>query len=642
MTTPCPHCQVAIQIDSSTLAAFAGRNHFNCPACQGLVALPQRPTNVASAHRGINRNLLILGSVALIVLGGIGFFLASQKSGDTNTTVQNIRNEIINNTYFQNLIATGVTTKEDLEAIGDIRPHKDGFIGISASKLDWKEAKALAARTGSVIIDAGSDNELSSWLVKTFTLSSTSPAWIRSREDVGLLTNEGPVALKDADGLRKVLLHWKPAEAEPVEVKTATSGLSADGLIAYYPFNGNAEDASGNDFHAQVNGAKLTEDIAGNANAAYQFDGKSSVILAPVNINPDVAPNLTMVAWARADSDHPIQQLLTHDSAGYCRSLVIDHRGGGVGWSAFCGSGDVLGYEPVTSGKWNFLAVIYEEEKKMVTMFVNGRKMRKQGGTPKSHKTLAIGSRLQPVDCFHGAIDEVRVYNRALNESEIEQHYQAFKGLAAPDDEGQPKPYSGRKLSEMVDPDTAAVWENDEFEDPGKSGFSWAMKNEFKDGRITIDGMGKPSWGASAHQFNDFAVQVVARTSRDKHHGWGVCIYKHPQGEDAQGVEVLLDSEGMLSIVDCRWTPAGRKEIDPVGPVPVAAFKKGEFNTLVAAFSETRKLAVFVNGMEACAPIELPYVLEPAMLQLSSAGGASAPARLEFESFKIFSLAEKK
>jgi hypothetical protein len=44
-------------------------------------------------------------------------------------------------------------------------------------------------------------------------------------------------------------------------------------LIADYPFNGNALDASGNGYNGTVNGATLTTDRFGNPNAAYEFDG---------------------------------------------------------------------------------------------------------------------------------------------------------------------------------------------------------------------------------------------------------------------------------------------------------------------------------------------------------------------------------
>ena len=46
-----------------------------------------------------------------------------------------------------------------------------------------------------------------------------------------------------------------------------------DGLVAYYPFNGNANDESGNENDGTVNGATLTLDRFGAPNSAYDFDG---------------------------------------------------------------------------------------------------------------------------------------------------------------------------------------------------------------------------------------------------------------------------------------------------------------------------------------------------------------------------------
>jgi hypothetical protein len=50
----------------------------------------------------------------------------------------------------------------------------------------------------------------------------------------------------------------------------------ADGLVAYYPFNGNAADESGND--GVVYGSTLTEDSFGNPDNAYSFDGVDDYI----------------------------------------------------------------------------------------------------------------------------------------------------------------------------------------------------------------------------------------------------------------------------------------------------------------------------------------------------------------------------
>ena len=45
-----------------------------------------------------------------------------------------------------------------------------------------------------------------------------------------------------------------------------------DGLVAYYPFFGYANDTSGNGLHGTVNGAVLTTDRDGNLNRSYSFE----------------------------------------------------------------------------------------------------------------------------------------------------------------------------------------------------------------------------------------------------------------------------------------------------------------------------------------------------------------------------------
>ena len=54
-----------------------------------------------------------------------------------------------------------------------------------------------------------------------------------------------------------------------------------DGLVAYYPFNGNANDESGNGNDGEVNGATLVKDRFGNSGKAYSFDGVDDNIEVP-------------------------------------------------------------------------------------------------------------------------------------------------------------------------------------------------------------------------------------------------------------------------------------------------------------------------------------------------------------------------
>ena len=60
--------------------------------------------------------------------------------------------------------------------------------------------------------------------------------------------------------------------------QTIPSYVPANGLVGWWPFNGNANDESGNGNHGTVNGAKISVDRFGNNNNSFIFDKQSNYI----------------------------------------------------------------------------------------------------------------------------------------------------------------------------------------------------------------------------------------------------------------------------------------------------------------------------------------------------------------------------
>ena len=87
------------------------------------------------------------------------------------------------------------------------------------------------------------------------------------------------------------------------------SYVPKDGLVGYWPFNGNANDESGNGNHGTVNGATLTADRNGVTNSAYSFDGVSNYITAESN-DKFSSPNLSINLWVNKLSERDIQFLV--------------------------------------------------------------------------------------------------------------------------------------------------------------------------------------------------------------------------------------------------------------------------------------------------------------------------------------------
>ncbi len=71
--------------------------------------------------------------------------------------------------------------------------------------------------------------------------------------------------------------------------------VSLTEMVAYYPFNGNTSDESGNDYHGTNYGATLATDRFGNENQAYYFNGSSNYIHIPT---PNVGQSDGMGTWA--------------------------------------------------------------------------------------------------------------------------------------------------------------------------------------------------------------------------------------------------------------------------------------------------------------------------------------------------------
>ena len=76
------------------------------------------------------------------------------------------------------------------------------------------------------------------------------------------------------------------------------SYVPQNGLVGWWPFNGNANDESGNGNNGTVNGATLTADRNGKTNSAYNFDGVNNFIqIQALNVS-----NLSISAWININS----------------------------------------------------------------------------------------------------------------------------------------------------------------------------------------------------------------------------------------------------------------------------------------------------------------------------------------------------
>jgi hypothetical protein len=207
----------------------------------------------------------------------------------------------------------------------------------------------------------------------------------------------------------------------------ADTSIAYDGTgecIGRYSFEGNAQDTSGYENNGTNNGATFSE--GGVSGKAIRLDGIDDYIKIPININPEVMPKFTFSAWVKTTKIEGT--VFSHDDGGYDRSIDIDNRGGGLGWSAFSGTGGVLGYHPVATNTWFFIAAVYDQDAGTVRLHVNDEIYQETGTLGTGWDYFHIGSNPSFGSFFSGMIDEVCVYNYALSPAQIEEKYKEIPG----------------------------------------------------------------------------------------------------------------------------------------------------------------------------------------------------------------------
>ena len=96
---------------------------------------------------------------------------------------------------------------------------------------------------------------------------------------------------------------------------SSVQGQPSNGLVVYFPFNGNAHDASGNGNDGIVTGAMLTTDRFGVPSSAYAFSvSGQGIMTANTNGFPTAMDDFTVSLWVNVSSigSDPHQVLLSN------------------------------------------------------------------------------------------------------------------------------------------------------------------------------------------------------------------------------------------------------------------------------------------------------------------------------------------
>jgi gliding motility-associated-like protein len=222
------------------------------------------------------------------------------------------------------------------------------------------------------------------------------------------------------------------------------------GLQLYLPFNGNALDASGNGNNAIINGPVLTTDQYGNANSAYQFDGINDFMEIANNASINLGTGLSLVAkvyptgfyngtcqgnaifqkgntdflpgwYTLRYSDQPYDNSCFNYSPNFENFNMHVQVLGSFPFGTSVGSAGAPPY--IQQNNWYCVVATWDNDS--IRLYINGVLTCKYFSPipiGSNNDNLFIGKMNNPTFPYwlHGKLDELRIYNRAINQAEID------------------------------------------------------------------------------------------------------------------------------------------------------------------------------------------------------------------------------
>lgn len=222
--------------------------------------------------------------------------------------------------------------------------------------------------------------------------------------------------------------------------------VPTNGLVGWWPFNGNANDESGNGNDGTVNGAILTEDRLGNANEAYSFDGVNDFIEVTSNPSLNLNSAFTLQAWINLDSttsqnptiicreryEISTSYILAVNSSLGREGLGINNDPEGMPLCPECNL-ELYNNTLLTTDEWQQIVATWDGV--TISLFRNGVLMNSGNGLLPGDLLLdsemplffgkAFFNNINPsfTNFFFGSLDDMAIWNRALTPEEVQQLY---------------------------------------------------------------------------------------------------------------------------------------------------------------------------------------------------------------------------
>ncbi len=251
--------------------------------------------------------------------------------------------------------------------------------------------------------------------------------------------------------------------------------VPTNGLVGWWPFNGNANDESGNGHNGTVNAAVLSTDRFGNQGKAYSFNGLSSYIACS---NPDFSTSniMTLSFWVIiSNTNSSLAQYLVSKGVdcaggfyfGYINSPPAFYGGFSCGSANTVGDAQSIG-QPAPQTTWSHICYVFDGSE--MKFYYNGLLVDTQSnavGNLGNTNTLLFGKHdLSGFDYFlNGKLDDIVLYNRVLTFQEISNLFNAFSctnnTAIAPQINSLSTGSTATFTATTSDPNPSYIWQTD-------------------------------------------------------------------------------------------------------------------------------------------------------------------------------------
>lgn len=201
------------------------------------------------------------------------------------------------------------------------------------------------------------------------------------------------------------------------------------GLAGYWSFDGadiadvTVFDRSGGGNHGTLNNGPIR--VLGKKGQALKFDGSNDFINVPHNTSLN-ASDVAIQAWIKpaiSGVNNILRKGTSSGVANYNMYLSSRYLGFNFYNGAWNSHTDTTTLLPLN--EWSHVAAVYSDSLNRVILYVNGNQVLSEAETASlatNNEAVQIGVS-EGVQYFPGAIDEVRIYNRALSADEVKRLY---------------------------------------------------------------------------------------------------------------------------------------------------------------------------------------------------------------------------